>query len=331
MSSDMKGIGILGTGSAVPDTVVTNKDIEAMGIDTTDEWIAARTGIRQRRIAYDDASTGDLSIKAARRVLEATGIDPLDIDSIIVSTTTPDHAFPSTACLVQAAIGADRANAFDVAAACTGFVYGLVTSAAYIKAGLSKYVLCIGADTLSKITDWQDRGTCILFGDAAGAILLGPVDGDRGILSTHLGAMGAMAQELIVPAGGSRKPATHETVENREHYIYMNGNEIFRFAVGAIPKVAKKNAEDAGLTVQDVDFFLFHQANLRILNSARKRLRVAPEKILTNLDQYGNTSAASIPLLLDEAVREDIIQEGHLLNMIGFGGGLTWGGVLLRY
>ena len=322
MGCELSGIGIIGTGSALPEKAVTNKDIEKM-VETSDEWIVARTGIRERRVAGDDISTSDLAVRAGKRVLETTGMNPLDIGAIVVGTCTPDHIFPNTACLVQAALGADNASALDV-------IYATVVGASLMKAGIGPYVLVIGADTLSKVLDWTDRGTCILFGDGAGAVLLGPVGDGRGIQSYSMSAIGAKNKELIVPAGGSRKPASPETLAAREHYIQMNGNEVFRFATRVAPKVAEKNIQDAGLTKDDIDFFLLHQANFRILDSARKRLKVPKEKLLHNLEWYGNTSSASVPLLLDESVRNGTIQQGHVLSMIGFGAGLTYGGMIVR-
>lgn len=330
MGCSLEDIGFLGTASAYPERILTNADLEKM-VDTSDEWIVTRTGIRERRIADKDTSTGDLSIIAARKVLDETGVDPADLGSIILASVTPDYVFPSTACLLQAALGADDACAFDISAGCTGFIYASVMGASMVKSGMYDYILAVGAETLTKITDWEDRGTCILFGDGAGCALIGEVESGKGILSYTLNAHGAKGLELSMPAGGSRNPATLETVENRMHYIQMNGNEIFRFAVGVIPKTVKKLVADAEIEVSDIDYFLFHQANYRIIQSARKRLKVPPEKVLMNLDKFGNTSAASIPILLDQEIRSGQIKRGDLLCLVGFGAGLTYGGMLVRY
>lgn len=330
MGCGLEGIGFLGTASAVPDKILSNADLERM-VDTSDEWIVSRTGIRERRISDKDTSTGDLAIIASKQVLKDTGVEAADLSTIIMATVTPDYIFPATGCLIQAALGAKDAAAFDISAGCTGFIYASVLGASMIKVGASKYVLAIGAETLTKITDFEDRGTCILFGDGAGCALLGQVDGDRGILSYSLKALGEKGLELTLPAGGSRNPTSLETVKARQHYIYMNGNEIFRFAVGVIPKTARQLAADAGVEVSDIDYFLFHQANYRIIDSARKRLKIPREKILVNLEKFGNTSAASIPILLDQEVRNGTIKRGDLLCLVGFGAGLTYGGILIRF
>ncbi|MDP7422647.1 MAG: beta-ketoacyl-ACP synthase III [bacterium] len=330
MGCGLEGIGFLGTASAVPDNVVTNADLERM-VDTSDEWIVSRTGIRERRIADANTTTGDLSLKAAKQIMEETGVKATDLDTIILATITPDYVFPSTACLIQSALGAENASAFDMEAGCTGFIYASILGASLIKAGVSKYVLSIGAETLSKITDWEDRGTCILFADGAGCALLGKVEEDCGILAYSMSADGGKGLELCMPAGGSRNPATLETVKARDHFIHMNGNEIFRFAVAVVPKEVYKLVSSAGIEIADIDYFLFHQANYRIINSARKRLKVPQEKILMNLDKYGNTSAASIPLLLDQEVKNGTIKRGDLLCLVGFGAGLTYGGLLVRF
>jgi len=325
-----RAVGIAGTGAALPEKVLTNADLEAM-VETSDEWIKTRTGICQRRIADADTATSDLAAAAAEKALAAAGVKPEAVDLIIVATASPDMLFPSTACLVQAKLGADRAAAFDISAGCSGFIYALATGAQYVRTGLYDTVLVIGAETLSKLTNWQDRRTCVLFGDAAGAAVLRPAKAGKGFLSFVLGADGNGGDLLKLPAGGSRLPASHETVEAGLHYIHMSGNEVFKFAVRIMENATLAALDKAGLAKEAVDYFIPHQANLRIIEAAVKRLGFAPEKIYINVHNYGNTSAASIAVALDETVRAGKIKPGDHIVMVGFGAGLTWAACVLEW
>ncbi|GAB6933527.1 beta-ketoacyl-ACP synthase III [Calditerricola satsumensis] len=324
------GVGILGTGSHLPEKVLTNADLEKM-VETSDEWIVTRTGIRERRIARPEEASSDLALEAARKALDAAGVTPEALDLIVVATVTPDMMFPSTACIVQEKLGATRAAAFDLSAACSGFLYGVAAAAQFIQTGMYRYALVIGVDCLSKITDWTDRATCVLFGDGAGAVVLGPVPEGYGFLSFELGADGSGGDLLKLPAGGSRLPASEKTVRGRQHYIAMNGSEVFKFAVRILGAAAEEALKKAGLTKEDVDFLVPHQANYRIIDAAMRRLGLAEDKVVINLDRYGNMSSASVPVALDEAVRAGRIHAGDLLVLVGFGGGLTWGAAVLRW
>lgn len=321
---------IIGWGAYVPRRVLTNADVAQL-VDTSDEWIVERTGIRERRLAAPDESTASMAIIAAERALAIANADPLAVDLIIVATATPDYLFPATACLVQRGIGAGRAAAFDLGAGCSGFIYALAVGAHAIESGACRHVLVIGAETLSRITNWSDRGTCVLFGDGAGAVLLGRAPNPGGVLATHLGADGAGADWLILPAGGSRKPASAETVAQNLHTIQMDGQKVFRFATKIIPDATRKVLEQAGLSVADVDMVIAHQANARILQAAADRLGLPKEKMYANIDRYGNTSAASIPIALCEAAEAGLLQPGGRVVLVGFGAGLTWGAVLLEW
>ena len=321
--------GIIATGSYVPDTVVTNHDLEKI-VDTSDEWIVSRTGIRERRIAGKDMATSDLATKAALMALKSSNLTAQELDMIIVSTVTPDMNFPSTACLVQRNIGAVNASAFDLEAACSGFIYGMVVAAQFIKTSVCRYAMVIGAECLSKFVNWKDRNACVLFGDGAGAVILGRVEDDYGILS-HFGADGKGADLLALEAGGSRKPASIETVEKQLHYIHMDGSEVFKFAVRIMASMAEKVVRNAGLSREDVDYLIPHQANIRIIEAARKRLELPEDRVYVNLDRYGNMSAASIPVALDEAVRLGRIKKNDNIVMVGFGGGLTWAACAVRW
>jgi len=322
---------ITGVGSCVPERVVTNFDLEKM-VDTTDEWIRTRTGIRERRVAAEDQATSDLAVVAARRALEEARLDPADLDLIIVATVTPDMPFPATACIVQDRLGASRAAALDLETACSGFVYALATGAQFIETGLYNNVLVIGAETLSKIVDWTDRRTCVLLGDGAGAVVLQPaLAEDQGLLSFHLGADGGGADLLKQPAGGSRLPASEETVRSRLHYVHMNGREVFKFAVKVMGEAAQAALEKCGLGFADVDYYIPHQANYRIIEASARRFGLPMERVYVNIDRYGNTSAASIPVALDEAVDQGRIRPGDLVLLVAFGGGLTWGAAVCRW
>lgn len=320
---------IIGTGSCIPGKVLTNEDLEKM-VDTNDEWIASRTGIRERRIADESEATSDLASKAAINACSDAGIKPSDIDLIIVATVTPDMAFPSTACLVQKKIGAGNAAAFDIEAACTGFIYALTVAAQFIETGFYKNALVIGADVLSRITDWEDRGTCVLFGDGAGAAVIADSDED-GIISSYLASDGEGGECVTCPAGGSRMPASHDTVDKRLHYTHMSGNDVFRFAVKAMPDAISKALERCNMDVDDIDLFFPHQANIRIIESASKKLNIPAEKIALTIDKYGNTSSASIPVAMDEYSRSNRIKKGDRIALVGFGGGLTWGASIIKW
>ena len=320
----LRSVGIIGTGKYVPERVLTNADMEKM-VDTNDEWIVSRTGIKERRIAAEHEATSDLAFYAAEKALEAAGISAEELDLIVVATVTPDMSFPSTACLVQKRLGATKAAAFDLSAACSGFVYGLANASNFIAMGTYKYALVIGAECLSRITDYTDRNTCILFGDGAGAAVLGPVPEGRGFQSFVLGADGNGGELLKIEAGGSRMPASAETVENKRHYLYMNGREVFKFAVRIMGNAAEEALEKAGKKKEDISLMVPHQANTRIIHAALERLNLSEDKCVINLPYYANTSAASIPLALAEAAEQGRIQEGDTILLVGFGGGLTWG------
>lgn len=325
-----RAVGILGIGSYVPETIVTNRDLENR-IDTSDEWIVERTGIRERRVVKAGEATSHIATRAAEKALADAGISADELDLIIVATVTPDMQFPSTACIVQNNLKAWRAAAFDLTAVCSGFIYGLVTGSAFIKTGAYKKVLVIGAEALSAITNWQDRNTAIIFGDGAGAAVLGETEPGYGLRGFHLGAEGAGGDLLKLPAGGSRQPASLETVAGNLHFTYMEGNEVFKFAIKIMGDAANKALEDANITPAEVDFLVPHQANMRIITSAAKRLGLPMDKVIVNVDKYGNTSAASIPLALDEAVKSGRIKNGDVLVLVGFGGGLTWGASVIKW
>ncbi|NGM84029.1 ketoacyl-ACP synthase III [Paenibacillus sp. 7124] len=324
----LRPVGIIGTGKYVPERILTNSDLEKI-VETNDEWIVSRTGIRERHIAAPEQATSDLAYEAALRALASAGMKPEDLDLIIVATITPDTTFPSTACILQDKLGAKGAAAFDLSAACSGFVYSLATAVGFIQNGMYNNALIIGADALSRITDYTDRNTCVLFGDGAGAVIVGEVPEGRGFQSFDLGAEGAGGSLLKLEGGGSRLPATVETVEGKKHFIYMNGREVFKFAVRVMGTATEKVLNKAGLTKEDIDLFVPHQANIRIIQSAMQRLELPPEKCVINVDKYANTSAASIPLALVEAAEEGRIKEGDTVLLVGFGGGLTWGASIL--
>lgn len=322
--------GILGLGSYMPENVLTNFDLEKM-VDTSDEWIRTRTGIRERRIADANDATSDMATRAALKALEDAKVSADDIDMIIVATITPDMIFPATACIVQDNIGAKKAAGFDLEAACSGFIYGLSIAKQFVETGCYRYVLVIAADILSRITDWQDRSTCVLFGDGAGAAVVGPVEEGYGILSTYLGCDGSGGKYLNIKAGGSRMPASHETIDKRLHYMYMDGGEVFKFAVKIMDVASMEAIEKAGLKPEDIDWFIPHQANIRIMESARKRLGVPTDKVCMTIHKYGNMSAATIPVTMDEAAREGKFRKGDNMVLVGFGGGLTWASCVLKW
>ena len=321
--------GIAGTGSYVPERVLTNADLERI-VETSDEWIVERTGIRERRLAAPGEACSDLGTRAAERALQAAGIAASDLDMILVATCTGDAPLPSTACLIQHRLGATKASACDIGAACCGFVYALAVGDAYIKTGLH-HVLVIGSEVMSAITNWKDRNTCVLFGDGAGAAVLSATKEDRGILSSHLHSDGSLWNLICVPGGGSRIPPTDKMLADELQYIKMKGNETFKVAVKTLEESAHEALKANGMTVADLDVYVPHQANARILKAVASRLELPMEKVVMNLDRYGNTSAASIPIALDEAVRSGRIKQGHLVMMTAFGSGLTWATSLVRW
>lgn len=324
-------VGIAGVGLYVPERVLANKDLESM-IQTTDEWIVGRTGIRERRIAADNEAASDMAVPAARRALEAAGVRPEEVDLIILATLTPDHSvFPATACLVQDRLGCPNAGAFDLSAGCTGFIYALVTGAGFISSGMAENVLVIGSEALSKILNWEDRTTCVLFGDGAGAVLLRRAPEGTGLLSSYLGSDGAGGPMLQVPAGGSRMPVCDRQVDKELLCLTMKGREVYRFAVRVMGEAALEAARRAGLEKEDIDLFIPHQANIRIIEAAAKRLDLSMDRVVVNVDRYGNTSSASVPIALDEALRSGRLKSGDNVVMVGFGAGLTWGAVAMKW
>lgn len=321
---------IIGTGSSTPDKVVANRDFESM-VDTSDEWITTRTGIKERRIASNGEAVSTFAYRAALNALDMAGVAPEELDMIIVGTITPDMPTPSVACLLQHKLKSSRAWAFDVSAGCTGFLYSLAIADTYIKAGSSSKILVVGAETLSKITDYQDRTTCILFGDGAGAVVVSKEKGERGILSTHLYSDGAYADLLYMPGGGSANPASPETIQQRLHYLKMDGNKVFKIAVKSLEEAAVTALKHNNMTEEDLDLLVSHQANSRIIQAIAKRLNLIPEKVFTNIHKYGNTSSASVPIALDEATRQHRIKKNDIVLLDAFGAGLTWGSALIRW
>jgi len=327
--NDSSPIGILGTGAYVPERVLTNFDLEKM-VDTSDEWITQRTGISERRICEDGTCSSDLALRAARVALDNAGISPRQLDLIICATITPDTVLPATGCFLQAKLGAENAGAFDLSAACSGFVYGTAAAHGCILSGVANLVLVVGVECLSKVTDFEDRTSCILFGDGAGAAVVGK-NAEGGFIHTILGADGTQAEMMMIPAGGSRKPTTYETIDSREHYIRIRGREVYKFAVTKMAEMVAKVVEDAGLKIDDISLVVPHQVNIRILESAAKRLNLSMERMYVNIDRYGNTSAASVPIALHEAVTEGRVKKGDLVVLVGFGGGSTWAATALRW
>jgi len=322
---------IVGTGSYAPLKVITNADLEKM-VDTSDEWIRTRTGISERRMAGEDEATSDLAYHASVQALEAAQLDPADLDTILVATITPDMFFPSTACFLQERLQARRAGALDISAACSGFIYGLAVADGLLRLGTMRTVLLVGAETLTKVVNWKDRNTCVLFGDGAGAAVLKSSQGERGILSTHLYADGSKGPMLLMPGGGSRHPVSQRVVDEQLATIRMaNGNEVFKNAVRAMEDAALTALKHNHLDVGDVDLLIPHQANLRIINAVGQRLGLTDDRVCVNVQKFGNTSAASIPIALDEAVREGRVKAGDLILLCAFGGGLTWASALIRW
>jgi 3-oxoacyl-[acyl-carrier-protein] synthase-3 len=327
----MKRYGrITGWGKSVPQRVLTNHDLEQM-VDTSDEWIIARTGIRERHIAGEGETTSSMSVEACQEAMERAGVSPDEIDLIIVATSSPDYFCPPVSSMVQDRLGATRAGAFTLVAGCTGFVYGLVTANQFIETGLYEKVLVVGVETLSPAVDWTDRNTCVLFGDGGAAVLLEASDQPTGILSCELGSKGDDWDALIAPGYGTVKPFSEETLRNREHYLRMDGRRVFKFATRKMTEAVINVVQDSGLTWDDIDLVSPHQANVRIIELATRRLKIAPEKVMVNVDRYGNTSAASIPLALCDALEEGRLQSGDHVVLVGFGAGLTWAAAVLHW
>ncbi|MEE8044093.1 MAG: beta-ketoacyl-ACP synthase III [Thermodesulfobacteriota bacterium] len=325
----MSFVKFLGIGSAAPEKILSNLDLEKM-IDTSDEWILSRTGIAERRIVEPEVATSDLAYEASIKALEDASMDPEDIDGIVVGTITPDYIFPSTACVLQSLLGANNAFAFDVLAGCSGFIYALHVAKGLIQGGASKNLLVVGAETVSKIMNYEDRTTCILFGDGAGAAVITTTD-TPGILSSCLGANGDGGKFLYMPAGGSRMPTSEETVKNGSHFLRMEGKEVFKEAVKALQSSTLEAIKQADITPDDIDLLIPHQANYRIIEAVRKRLELPEEKVFSNLDRYGNTSSASVPIALDEAVKSGRLKRGDIVVFSAFGAGFTWGASVVRW
>jgi 3-oxoacyl-[acyl-carrier-protein] synthase-3 len=321
---------IVGTGMAVPSKVLTNHDLEKM-VDTNDQWIKERTGIERRRILEKGRTNSDLAAEAAAKALQEAGIKPEEADCIIQATISGDSPFPSTACNVQAKLGAVNAAAFDISAACSGFIYGLAMADSFIRSKTFNRIVVIGSEVLSRFTDWEDRTTCVLFGDGAGAAVVMPSDGNKGILSTYIRSDGRLAHLLKTPAGGATHPASHETVDQRLHFIKMEGKEVFKHAVRTMVDAAKQSLKKARLRPEDIDFLIPHQANVRIIDAIAERMHMGREKVCINVQNYGNTSAASIPIAMDEARRDGRIHEGSTCLLIAFGGGFTWASGIIRF
>jgi 3-oxoacyl-[acyl-carrier-protein] synthase-3 len=326
----IEAASILGTGAYLPDRVLANADLERM-VETTDEWITSRTGIRERRVAAPDETTSDMGTRAAAEAIANAGLRPEDIDVIITATTTPDTIFPATSCYLQHKIGARRAAAFDIQAACTGFLVGLMTAEGLLRAGRARHVLVVGAEKLSSIVNWEDRNTCVLFGDGAGAAVIGHREGGRGILACDVGCDGAQTDILILPAGGTRMPATAASLSEGKQYLHMAGKEVYRQAVTAMNRSAEKSMADAGISGADLAWVIPHQANLRIISAVAERLGVPMDRFVLNLERCGNTSAACIPMALHEASQDGRLRRGELLLLVAFGSGLTWASAILEW
>jgi 3-oxoacyl-[acyl-carrier-protein] synthase III len=330
MSNSQRRSVILGTGSELPVKVVTNHDLEKM-VDTSDEWITVRTGIKERRVLEDGKGNADMAFRAAQRALADAHMKASDLDAIIMGTVTPDYPFPSSACVLEDMLGARNVFSFDVGAACSGFLNALSVADSFIRTGKINSALVVGSDTLSRLLNWQDRGTCILFGDGAGAVVLGVSENGAGILSTKLRTDGSYVKTLYVPAGGSLKPATRETVQRNEHTITMNGKEVFKIAVRSMEEISRQALAEADVPVEQVSLVIPHQANRRIIVALAERLGIPMERVMVNLDKYGNTSAASIPVALDEAKRQGRIKPGDIVLLNAFGAGFAWGAAVVKF
>ncbi|MFH0763127.1 MAG: beta-ketoacyl-ACP synthase III [Candidatus Omnitrophota bacterium] len=325
----MRRVGIIGVGEYLPKKILTNAHLEKL-VDTSDEWITTRTGIKERRLAAQNEATSDLAVRAARRAIRDARLRPADIDLVVVATITPDLAFPSTACILQDALSIKNAACFDISAACAGFVYAIIVAQQFIACGTYKNALVVGAETLSSVTDWKDRNTCVLFGDGAGAVVLSQVK-SGGILSTYLNSDGSKKELLTIPAGGSRMPASRQTLNKRMHYIKMQGNELFKLAVTLMAEVAQIVLKRAGLECKDIDLVIPHQANVRIIMAMAKKLGLPKEKIYLNIEKYGNMSSASTATALVEAVKKKKIKKGDIVLLDAFGAGLVWGGCVIKW
>src|SRR6267378_2049502 len=322
--------GILGTGHSYPAGILTNADLEKM-VETSDEWIISRTGIKQRRKAAPGEYTSQFAVRASREAIERAGIDVSEIDLILCATVTPDQILPATACLIQAELGAHKAAAMDIVAACSGFLYGLSMANSMIRDGQTRYALVIGAEILTRYVDYTDRATCVLFGDGAGAAVVGPVEPERGILASRIRSDGRYEEQLFAPGGGTKHGFTAETIAAGDHFFKMKGNELFKVAVRSMAEISREVLEEAGHSAADVKLFIPHQANQRITDAVANKLDVGSERVYSGIAQHGNTSSASIPIGLDECVEEGRISEGDLVLMASFGGGVTWGAVLMRW
>jgi 3-oxoacyl-[acyl-carrier-protein] synthase-3 len=321
---------VIGTGSYASDNVLTNHDLEKM-VDTSDEWIKGRTGIERRHILEEGRTNSDQAAEAAKRAIKDAGLTAKDIDCILVATISPDSFFPSTGCEVQAKIGAHHAAAMDLSGACSGFLYGINLADSLISVGKYKHVLVIGSEVLSRFVNWEDRATCVLFGDGAGAVVLAPSDGKKGVLSSYMKSDGRLGYLLRLPGGGSTIPATHESVDQHLHTIHMEGPEVFKHAVRTMVDAALHGLEEANVKPEEIDLLITHQANMRIIDAVKNRLKLPDEKVFINLNEYGNTSAASIPIALDQARREGRLKEGDKLLLVAFGGGFTWAASVIQF
>lgn len=328
--SKIQKISITGVGSFLPEKILSNADLERM-VDTSDEWITKRTGIKERRIVENGVATSDLAAKASLNALKDAGISPSELDLIITSTITPDHLFPSTSCYVQEKIGAHNAGAFDILAACAGFVYALSIAQGFIASGAMNNILIIGAECLSKFTDYTDRASCVLFGDGAGAAIVQRSNGSSEVLSFVLGADGSHADILILPGGGSKRPPSQETINERLHYMKIKGREVFRIATNNLITLINTTLDKCKVSLKDIDLVILHQSNLRIIRASMKKLGIPMEKVYVNIEKYGNTSSASVPIALDEAKKSGRLKQGDLVLLAAFGGGLTWSSTILRW
>ena len=325
-----KNAGIIGMGHSYPEGILTNADLEKI-VETSDEWITTRTGIKQRHKAADNEYTSQFGTAAAKKAIERAGLKPEDIELIVCATTTPDQIMPSTGALIQAQLGATNAAGMDVFAACSGFLYGLTMVESMIRTEQIKYALVVGAEVLTKYVDYTDRSTCVIFGDGAGAAVLGPVNSGRGILATKIKSDGRYEEQLYAPGGGTKLGTTHKTIDDRMHFFKMKGNELFKVAVRSMAEISAEMIEKAGVTIDDIDLVIPHQANQRITDAVASRLGVAEDKVYSNIAEHGNTSSASIPIAIDECIESGRIKEGSLVLLTAFGGGVTWGGTVLRF
>jgi len=322
---------ILGTGSNLPEKILTNADLEKM-VDTSDEWIVTRSGIRERRVVDEDIPSSELALPAARQAIDGAGLSPEDIDAILVATVTPDMAFPSTACLLQNKLGCRQVPGFDFSAGCTGFIYGLILADSLIKTGSAKHILVVAVEELTKIVNWEDRSTCVLFGDGAGAAVVGPSENDDvGIVGKYWSGDGSVADYLKLPAGGSLMPPSQKTLDEKLHTLHMLGNETFKTAVRAMEEASVEGLKNANIDVEDLDWLIPHQANIRIIEFTAKRLKMPMDRVIITIDKYGNTSASSVPIALDEALKSGKIKHGDDVLLVAFGAGFTWGSNVIRF